>query len=124
MFRLNKKEWDSLRSQIVTLENGRGKFPKYLPNALTEHGVTMLASILKSERAVKMKIAIVRAFIDLRQLAVNYKELAVQFSELRTRIGEHDVQLNQIYDAIENSLEEKVDKKNWEERERIGFNTR
>ena len=124
MFRLTKKEWDFLRSQIVTLENGRGKYSKYLPFAFTEHGVTMLASILKSEKAVKMNIAIVRAFIGLRQLAINYKELAEQFGELRSRIGEHDVQLNQIYDAIENLLEEKSEKKSWDERERIGFKTR
>jgi ORF6N domain len=42
LFRLNKKEWDFLRSQFVTLEKGRGKYPKYLPHAFTEHGVTML----------------------------------------------------------------------------------
>ncbi len=121
MFRLNKEEWKTLRSQIVILDDGRGKYSKYPPYAFTEHGVTMLASVLKSERAVKMNIAIVRAFIGLRQLAVNYKELAAQFHELRSRVGEHDVQLNQIYDAIENLLDEKADKKNWEERERIGF---
>jgi len=84
----------------------------------------MLDSILKSERAVKMNIAIVRAFIGLRQLALNYKELVAQFNELRTRIGEHDVQLNQIYDAIENLLDEKSDKKSWEAMERIGFKTK
>ena len=113
-----------LRSQNVTLEAGRGKFPKYLPFAFTEHGVTMLASVLKSEKAVKMNIAIVRAFIALRELALNYKELGLQFNELRTRIGDHDAQLNQIYNAIENLLDEKIDKKRWEERERIGFKKR
>ena len=124
MFQLNKQEWESLRSQIVTLDKGRGKYPKYTPYAFTEHGVTMLASVLKSDRAVKMNIAIVRAFIGLRQIAINYKELVAQFSELRTRIGEHDVQLNQIYDAIENLLDERIDKKSWEERERIGFKSK
>jgi hypothetical protein len=74
MFRLTKEEWDSLRSQIVTLETGKGKFPKYLPNAFTGHGLTMLASVLRSEKAIKMNIAIVRAFIVLRQMAVNYRE--------------------------------------------------
>ena len=124
MFRLDTEEWSVLRSQNVTLEAGRGKFPKYLPFAFTEHGVTMLASVLKSEKAVKMNIAIVRAFIALRELALNYKELGLQFNELRTRIGEHDAQLNQIYNAIENLLDEKIDKKRWEERERIGFKKR
>ena len=125
MFRLTKKEWESLRSQIVTLENGRGKYPKYLPYVFTEHGVTMLASVLKSERAVKMNIAIVRAFVALRQIALHHKDLAEKPDQLKNemynRLGEHDAQLNAIYDAIENMLDDKVEKKNWEERERIGF---
>lgn len=124
MFRLTNSEWESLRSQIVTLDKGRGKFTKYLPFAFTEHGITMLASVLKSEKAVKMNIAIVRAFISLRLLSHNYKALAAQFHELRTRVGEHDVQLHQIYDAIENLLDEKNEQKSWDERERIGFKTR
>ena len=125
MFRLNKKEWDFLRSQFVTLENGRGKYPKYLPNVFTEHGVTMLASVLKSKRAVKMNIAIVRAFISLKQFALQHKDLATQLEglrkELNERIGEHDGQLAAIYDAIENLLDEKTGQRNWQERERIGF---
>jgi len=51
MFRLTKKEWESLRSQFVTLEAGRGKYPKYLPYVFTEQGVAMLSSVLKSETA-------------------------------------------------------------------------
>jgi phage regulator Rha-like protein len=118
MFRLTQKEWNILRSQIVTSNQG-GR--RYIPSAFTEHGVTMLASVLKSGRAVKMNLAIVRAFIDMRKMVNNYKEIAQQFAELRSRIGEHDTQLAHIYDAIENLLDEKVEKKSWEERERIGF---
>jgi phage regulator Rha-like protein len=125
MFRLNKKEWEFLRSQIVILEKGRGKFPKYLPHVFTEHGTSMLANVLKSKRAIKMSIAIVRAFIALKQIALNHKDLAERLDELRKelheRIGEHDTQLAAIYDAIENLLDDKVEKKNWEERERIGY---
>ena len=121
MFRLSKEEWGFLRSQFVTLEKGKGKYPKYLPNAFTEHGLTMMASVLKSAIAIKMNIAIVRAFVALKQMAVNYREIADKISELRSRIDEHDIQLNQIYDALENLLNEKVSQKKWEERERIGF---
>jgi hypothetical protein len=121
MFRLNKKEWNSLRSQIVTLEKGRGKHSKYLPYAFTEHGVTMAASVLKSRKAAKMNIAIVRAFIALRQFAIKYKELADQIKELKTTVGNHNEQLNQIYDTQGNLLEEKAAIKSREERERIGF---
>jgi predicted transcriptional regulator len=97
----------------------------YLPYAFTEHGVTMLASVLRSDRAVKMNIAIVRAFIALRQFALNYKDLANQINEIKSTVTNHSEQLNQIYDAIENMLEEKEEKKEqkrlWKEREPIGF---
>jgi phage regulator Rha-like protein len=118
MFRLSDEEFQSLRSQIVTSKRGGNR---YHPLAFTEHGVTMLASVLKSEKARKMNIAIVRAFIAMRQFVIEYQDLIDQISSLRERIGEHDAQLNQIYDAIESLLDQKVEQKSWEERERIGF---
>lgn len=121
MFRLTEDEWQRLRSQFVTLDVGRGKYSKYLPYAFSEHGVTMLASVLKSKKAVQMNIAIVRAFIALREYALNYKELAGQINELREKTGDHDIQLNQIYEAIEKLLDHKVSQEKWEDRQRIGF---
>jgi hypothetical protein len=137
MFRLTKEEWEFLRSQIVTSSTNPDNWSQivtsskkhrgltYLPYAFTEHGVTMLASILRSEKAVKMNIAIVRAFISLRQYALNYKDLAVQINEIRQSVTNHSEQLNQIYDAIENMMDEKEEKKEekrrWKEREPIGF---
>lgn len=125
MFKLSRKDWHFLRSQIVTLETGKGKFPKYLPHVFTEHGVTMLASVLRSDRAIKMNIAIVRAFIALKEFALNYKDLAGQINTIRQTVSSHNEQLNQIYDAIENMMDEKEEKKEqkrlWKERERIGF---
>jgi phage regulator Rha-like protein len=113
----------------VTLEEGKGKYPKYLPYAFTEHGVTMLASVLKSKKAIDMNIAIVRAFTAMRYFANSHKDLFEQISDLRkeieTRLGEHDTQLAAIYDALENMLDKKEDenemKQKWKERERIGF---
>ncbi len=85
----------------------------------------MLASILKSERAVKMSIAVVRAFIELKKNALQYNELMSQIENLKNHLGEHDVQLNSIYSAIENLLDDKVDKElketAWKKRKRIGF---
>jgi len=140
MFRLTKVEWSNLRSQIVIsskqesenqtisssqivmMENlPNNRTGKYLPYAFTEHGITMLSSVLKSERAIKMNIAIVRAFVALRKFAIQYDDLLEQLRELKDRVGNHDAQLNQIYDAIENLLDEKVEEKKWKERERIGF---
>ena len=95
------------------------------PYAFTEHGVTMLANVLKSKKAIKMSIAVVRAFISLKQMVIQHKDLAERLDELRKelheRIGEHDAQLAAIYDAIENLLDDKIEKKNWEERERVEY---
>jgi phage regulator Rha-like protein len=108
------------RSQIVTTSvKFRGK--GVLPYAFTEHGVSMLASVLRSEKAVQMSIAVVRAFIALKQYAIRQDGMSQQLQEIRDRLGEHDVQLNSIYEAIENLLDEKVGQRNWEDRERIGF---
>jgi phage regulator Rha-like protein len=127
MFRLTAKEWKEISSsQIVMMENiPKNRTSKYLPYAFTEHGVTMLASILKSPKARKMNIAIVRAFIALKRFANKNAAIMHLVKELKDRIDEHDVQLSSIYDAIENMLDEKEEEKgikiSWEERERIGF---
>ena len=137
MFRLTSKEWNFIRSQFATASSEvtmRSQFAtssqskrkgEYTPYAFTEHGVTMLASVLKSERAVKMSIAVVRAFIELKKNALQYNELIEQIENLKNHLGEHDVQLNSIYEAIENLLDAKTDKElkeeAWRNRKRIGF---
>lgn len=138
MFRLTRKEWNNMRSQIVTsyaettgnqevnssqivTSSQKRRRADLLPYAFTEHGVTMLASVLRSDKAVQMNIAIVRAFIALRKFAIQYSEIAEQLKELKHKVGNHDVQLNQIYNAIENLLDEKTEQKSWQEREKIGF---
>ena len=116
-----------MRSQNVTASQKK-RNTAVTPYAFTEHGVTML-SVLKSKKAVEINIAIVRAFIAIRHFLNKHKDLSEQIHKLRielqTRIGEHDVQLSSIYDALENLLdkkeEENENKKDWKERERIGF---
>ena len=122
MFRLTVAEWQEMRSQIVTASPDK-RNTKATPFAFTEHGVTMLASVLRSEKAIKMNIAIVRAFIALRQFSINYKELAEEIKKLSVTVDNHSGQLNQIYNALENLLDEKVIEKKWNERESIGFKT-
>jgi hypothetical protein len=123
MFQLTKNEFESLRSQIAT-SNKRGGI-RYMPFAFTEQGVGMLSGVLNSDKAVLMHIAIVRAFVALKQFVINYKDLATQINEIRQTVSSHSEQLNQIYDAIENMMDEKEEKKEqkrlWKERERIGF---
>ena len=68
MFQLTVEESDSLRSHFVTLKTGRGQHRKYRPYAFTEQGVAMLSSVLHSARAIRVNIAIMRAFVQLREM--------------------------------------------------------
>jgi len=124
MFRLTPLEWETMSSQFV-MTSPLKRPKKALPFAFTEHGVTMLANILKTEKAIKMNIAIVRTLIFLRKMTIGHKDLSTQLQELRKELyeyrDENDNQLKAIYDAIENLLEDKTEKKHWEERERIGY---
>gem|GEM_PF-474421 len=81
----------------------------------------MLSSVLHSDKAIEMNIVIVRAFITLRQFALNYKDLEAQIQSIWLTVNSHDEQLKMIYSAIESLLAEKDKQKSWEEREMIGF---
>lgn len=135
MFQLTKEEFESLRFQIETIEKDdslRFQFEtskkrggiRYLPHAFTEQGVAMLSGMLNSDKAINMNIAIMRAFVEIRRIVLSRNSLKEQLQEIRQRLGEHDAQLNQIYDAMENLLDEKATQRKWEDRERIGFNSK
>lgn len=102
MFQLTWEETKSLRSQIVILNNmaQRGSHIKYLPYAFTEQGVAMLSSVLNSKRAIQVNIAIMRAFVKLRQILSAHKELAQKLSELERRLEGHDTDIQGIFEAI------------------------
>jgi len=106
MFQLTSEEARALRSQIVTLENGRaggskrGKHIKYLPYAFTEQGVAMLSSVLRSKRAIQVNIAIMRAFVKLRNILSTHKKLAYKLQELESRIENHDKEIKSIFEVI------------------------
>jgi phage regulator Rha-like protein len=101
MFQLTWGETQSLRSQFVTLNKiGRGKHLKYLPYAFTEQGVAMLSSVLNSERAIRVNIAIMRAFVKLRQILITHKELAHKLEQLERKIEKHDADIQTIFEAI------------------------
>lgn len=107
-----------MRTQIATSKRGG---TRYLPYAFTEQDVAMLSGILNSDKAINMNIAIMRAFVEVRRVLLKESNLKEQMKELRERLGEHDDQLNQIYNAMENLLDEKSAQKKFDERERIGF---
>lgn len=100
MFRLTAAEAASLRSQIVTLDKGRGRYSKYAPYAFTEHGVAMLSSVLRSKRAVQMNILIVRAFIKLREMLATHKDLARKVEDLERQQKEHGEHLAAVYSVV------------------------
>ncbi|MGV3546038.1 MAG: hypothetical protein ACO1N4_03175 [Pedobacter sp.] len=91
------------------------------PYAFTEQGVAMLSGVLRSNRAIEMNIAIMRAFVDIRKILMKQSNINEQLAEIKERIGEHDVQLNELYDAMDNLLDEKIAQLKWKDREKIGF---
>jgi len=136
MFRLTTTEWQSMRSQLVTASSEspmRSQFatasnelslPSQVvtasqskrntiitPYAFTEQGIAMLSGVLNSDKAINMNIAIMRAFVELRRVLLSHIDIRAQFETIREHLTNHDVQLNGIYDSIENLLDEKVEKR-------------
>ena len=139
MFQLTREEWRNLRSQFVISSSDKSGYQsdinmssqvvitsgwggtRTLPHAFTEQGVAMLSGVLNSDKAIQMNIAIMRAFVDVRRVLLQQTDIKEQIKLLKERIGDHDAQLSQIYDALENLLDEKAAERKWNERERIGF---
>lgn len=98
MFELSTSEIQSVVSQFVI--PSRRRFGGARPMAFTEQGVAMLSSVLNSDRAVKVNIAIMRAFVKLRETLETNRELAQKFAELENRVGRHDKEIGAILEAI------------------------
>ena len=111
MFQLTKREFASLRSQIV-ISNIRGG-RRSAPYAFTEHGVAMLSSVLRSKRAIGVNIEIVRAFVYLRQLISDHADLARRIDELEEN---YDGKFQIVFDAIRDLIQPPV-----KEKGRIGY---
>lgn len=118
MFRLTIREWETIRSQIVTASGQSKRNAGITPFAFTEHGVTMLASVLHSKKAIKMNIAIVEAFITLKEFALNYKELSDKLKEIEIT---YNRQFKDVYEALNLLLEDKETQEDFSKRKRIGF---
>lgn len=120
MFRLTPNEWQDMRSQFVTTSQKK-RNTNVTPYAFTQQGVAMLSGILHSEKAITMNIAIMRTFVEIRRILIQENDWRTQLKEIKEKLGEHDAQLNQIYDTMENLLDEKAAERKWEKRGRIGF---
>ena len=142
MFELSQNEYNSLkiniRSQFVTLESDRGKYPKYSPFAFTQEGVAMLSSVLHSNVAIAANIAILRAFVQVREYLLTTSSLSAELKELKARVDllqvRQEENLGAINDLSEDvrrdidslciaiaQLAEKLEDKKKEPRPRIGF---
>lgn len=113
MFQLSKEEWENLRSQNVTSSWGGRRNNPY---AFTEHGVLMLSSVLKSNRAVAVNIHIMRVYKKMRDLISTHKDLLFKIDEIEKKVGEQDEKLLQVFAYLKQFVKEKT-----EERELIGF---
>lgn len=111
MFQLSGEEFETLKSQIVT--SSWGGLRRALPYAFTEQGIAMLSSILRSQRAIQVNIAIMRTFVQLRRLMDANRELAWKIEQLEAR---YDEQFAAVFNAIQTLIAEHES-----ERRRIGF---
>jgi phage regulator Rha-like protein len=119
MFQLNKLEADALRSQFVTLKTGgRGQHRKYLPYVFTEQGVAMLSGVLNSERAIEVNIAIMRAFVKLREMLESNEELNRKFTAMLRKLAEHDKYFTVVFNELK-----KLTAQPTPPRRQIGFKT-
>ena len=99
MFQLSKE--DCLRSQIVTLNEARGKHLKYLPYAFTENGIAMLSSVLRSETAIDVNIRIMRAFTAMRRFVSDHAGLVQRVGAIELKQLETDKRIDTVFDALD-----------------------
>lgn len=100
MFQLTIGEQESLRFQFGILKKGRGLHKKYLPLVFTEQGVAMLSGVLRSERAIQVNIAIMRAFVQLRRALETNKDLAKKLNQIEKKLLDHDQDIESAFEAI------------------------
>ena len=114
MFELTQKEYESLRSQNATLK--QGGHAKYLPYAFTEHGVLMLANVLKSGRAIEMSIKVIDVFVKLREMLLTHKDILLKLEVLEKQVVQNSEEIQTIFSALKQLLNPPQ-----EPRKRIGF---
>lgn len=114
MFQLSDKEVDSLVSQNAI--PSRQSLGGTLPYAFSEHGILMLANVIKSQQAITMSIRIIEVFVKFREMLISQKDLLLKFEQLEKLIVQHDDDINTIFAALKQLIHQKN-----EPREPIGF---
>jgi hypothetical protein len=119
MFQLSGQEWSALKSQtVISNAPGRGG-TRTSPYAFTEQGVAMLSSVLRSDRAVKVNVEIMRAFFRLRQMIATNDQLSRRLDELEHAMVDHDDKFAAVFDAIRQLMTEPREKR----RPPVGYHT-
>jgi hypothetical protein len=118
MFPLSKPEWQELITNCDNLPKGV-KFSPATPFAFTEQGVSMLSSVLRSKKAIQVNIAIMMAFVFIRQYALSHKDLTDKLKEIETK---YNKQFKDVYEAINYLLKKDEQEIGQRDRKRIGFN--
>ena len=99
MFQLTVEEWGSLIFQNGISKSGRGG-RRTAPYVFTEQGVAMLSSVLNSERAISVNIAIMRAFVNMRKILLTNEEISRKLAEVENKLGEHDENFKKVFTAL------------------------
>ena len=127
MFQLTKVEWESLKLQIESSKSNRSQIvtgsqkhrtKSVTPYAFTEQGVSMLSSVLRSDKAINVNIAIMRAFVFMRQYALTHKDLTEKLKELESK---YNKQFKDVYEAINYLLQKEKQETGQKERKQIVF---
>jgi hypothetical protein len=118
MFELTREEYNSLRTQIASLEKGKGKHSKFKPFAFTEQGVAMLSSVLKSKRAIEVNISIMRAFVFVRQYALSHKDLTDKLKKMERK---YNRKFKDVYEVMNYLLQKDKQETEQQKRKRIAF---
>jgi hypothetical protein len=122
MFELSKEELAEWRHQFGTSKSEKMGL-RVSPFAFTEHGVIMLASILNSDKAIKVNLQIVRIFIRMREIMVTNKEILFRLERMELNLVDHDAQIISILDYMGQLEEAKQLEHDQKNRKRIGFKT-
>ena len=119
---MGEKEWENLKSQIVTSSLPDGKTgwggTRYRPNVFTEQGVAMLSSILNSKTAIEVNIRIIRVFTKLREYALTHKDILLQLAKLEKEVKGNSKDIENIFMVLKELIEKQA---NPPARNKIGF---
>jgi hypothetical protein len=118
MFQLSSGEFENWKSQIAISNPGAKMGLRKKPFAFTEQGVAMLSSVLNSDRAIEVNIAIMRAFVKLREIMSTHKDVARKLEDIERKLGQHDEHFRVVFEAIRQLM---LPPSAPEKKRRIGF---